>query len=352
MKGLGVNDDSTLEAEADAMGARAARGERVGGGGSSAGLASASSGAGVQLSKLPAGQSQPAIQRAALANDKLNVVGEDHNECRDRRPHESTLLQEKTGATGFWLEQEFRVNILGVHGGNESDTQQADPALERTRYILAEFAFRLRSAFSAFEAAVDPIGDEDFDRPFREDDVAKRKALHVATEHVYEQIDDTIEQELHKHLHYLKRQDWPETKIAPVGKIGELIRQLKAKTSFARDAVDMKAVKAILAWIKEEGAELVEQCKRANWISEGDTTAIFETPGTVLDDSRVKRSRGMHEAGNRNANVLGMWKIGEEHVTDIKDLIKLQKVADADYNLLTKTEFAEIYGQRYGKGEG
>ena len=350
-KGLGVNDDSALEAEADAMGARAARGERVGGGASSAGPAAASSGAGVQLARLPAGPSQPAIQRAALAHDKLNVVGEDHDECRDHRPRERALLQEKTGATGFWLEQEFRVDIQGVHGGNESDTQQADPSLERTRHVLAEFAFRLRSAFSAYQAAASPIGDEEFDRPFREDDVEKRKALHAATEDVYKQLDDTIGQELHKHLYYLKRQDWPETKIAPVVKIVDLIAQLKSMTSFARDAVDKKAVKNTLAWIKETGAELVEQCKQAKWISEGDTTAIFATPGAVQDDSRVKRSRGMHAAGNRNANVLGMWKIGEEHVADIKDLTNRQQVAAAGYNLLTKGEFGEIYDQRYGKGK-
>lgn len=84
-----MNDDKSLEREADIMGDKALK----------------TKGKQKNLQKKSVGA--PLIQ-AKLTKGKLNVVGEMHKESEPRRKAERDMVKEKIGSKNYWLEDEFQ----------------------------------------------------------------------------------------------------------------------------------------------------------------------------------------------------------------------------------------------------
>lgn len=322
------------------------------------------------------------IQLAALAADKLNVVGEDHPESKPRWNKEFGLSVAKTHSHNFWLESMFKMDWDGVHKGNEKkDTQGADPTLERVRYMMAAFAIKLESACDKLDLFKPPVenhsstletdevprpddsslvtetqlpdvensnGPEeiDLDKELKDDFFKTVLALKATTEDLYTQIDIAVIEELHKHLHYLHRIDWPDTKIAPVSKINDAAMQLKlmaARVALIKSPEDMAEPLRDIAF---KGKELHDYCQAAGWINDKDNRVI-DAPSEALDDAQIQRSKAMHKAANDNRAVPGVWKVGEQHVQDILRILPTNTIPPVSYNLLSRGEFQEIYNEYY-----
>ncbi|MBW8687975.1 hypothetical protein [Chitinophaga rhizophila] len=325
----------------------------------------------------PAGTS-PVIQLAALAADKLNVVGEDHAESKPRWQEEFVLSHAKTASPNFWLESMFKVDWSGIHQPDEKkNTRGADPTLERIRYVMGQFSMRLESAFTKLEMVVpteiDPslslpdvaphedisspeqltsditdneeVEDIDLDRTFATDLQEAMTELQLTTADLHQQINLGITEIFYKHLHYLHRPDKPDTHILPVADISRATDDLKKMTITALSILP-EALSKTLTDIAYKGKELHDALQQANWI-DADDNRIINEPAGVLDDASAQRSLGMHRAANMNYAVTGVWKIGEEHVRDIKRFLAEFRVYPTLYNLVSRSEFQEIYDTYY-----
>jgi len=289
------------------------------------------------------------VQLAALAADKLNVVGEDHGESGPRWQKEFDLSVAKTGSGNFWLESMFKLDWSGVHQPDEGkNTQGADPTLERVRYIFAAFAGKLESAFSALDLVLpEPLEPNELDEAFRADLRQAMLKLAKATVDLDTQIDLAVTEELYKHLHYLQRPDSPDTKIGPVNELSRAAGELRAMAIKAALYLDPKVLPGPLEMIARKGKELHDRCQEANWINPRDNRVI-NSPGEAMDDAKEQRSFVMHLAANKNQAVTGVWKVGEQHVQDIRGLVPDEAIG---YNLMNRDEFQEIYEEYYPPAE-
>ena len=327
----------------------------------------------------------PVIQLAALVANKLNVVGEDHKESMPQWKKEFDMARVKINSDNFWSEPEFKTDLSGVHQQDkEKNTKGADPTLERVRYIMASFASELESAFSALdhvlppgednssesqqdlalpeelvtdsntnleEQQIDILSDDeldniDLDEIFRQELLKALTKLKKATGDLYAQIDMAVTEEMHKHLHYLIHNGSPDTLIGPVTKVDKAVGELKIMTDQVVTMVEPEKISEQLTLIAHKGKELHDYLQEAKWISPEDNNVI-EEPGETMDDAKVKRSQEMHQAANMNHAVPGVWKVGEDHVQDILKFLQLETIDPANYNLLTRAEFQEIYKEYY-----
>ena len=65
---------------------------------------------------------------------------------------------------------------------------------------------------------------------------------------------------------------------------------------------------------------------------------------TPRENWTLKRSQAMHRAAQEYHETRGVWKIGEEHVRQIMEIVK-EELEVPDYNLLTEEEFLECTRQ-------
>lgn len=360
VNGKAVNDNPDLEKEADMMGANAVQLMKE----SHPALKNDS---GVQTFT----RQTPVVQRVTLATDKLNVVGEDHGVSKPIWQQEYNLSVVKTGSRNFWLESMFKLDWSGIHQDDENkNTRGADPMLERVRYIMAKFATKLETAFTNLdfilpaktddtthstvqqpETDINPL-DPELEGMFKTELRNAMLALKKGTTDLYSQIDNAITEELHKHLHYLKLwNEWPDTKIKPAGDIIFAAKELDDLTTAALILVDPKELEKQLTLIAHKGKELHDHFLAARWIPDGNNDVI-DSPGKAADDAKEERSYGMHMAANKNHSVPGVWKIGEQHVLDIRRFLSDGRIDAIDYNLLSMSEFRQIYDEYYSATVG
>jgi hypothetical protein len=323
----------------------------------------------------------PIIQLAALAADKLNVVGEDHDESQPRRRKEFDLSVDKTKSNNFWLESMFKLDWSNVHQQDENKNNKgADPTLERVRYMLAKFNIMLESAFSKLKLVL-PVEDDssislddlieqedvsdlgekhestvvhgeelenfDLDEALKKDLSEAMLVLRATVADLYTQIDIAVTEELHKHLHHLDREDWPDTDIGPVNSIFALARELQVMATGAVQIHVPEKLSDVLTGIAHKGKAVYDHCQQANWISPHEKHQLINSPAKAMDDAKEYRSLVMHLAANKNNAVTGVWKVGEQHVLDIQGFMLREEASPIRYNLLSRSEFQEIYDAYY-----
>lgn len=237
-------------------------------------------------------------QLKPLSNSKLNVVGEDHNESNERRQEERQFTTDKTGGT-YWEENEFQVTMAN---GDQTD---ADPLTYRLIHTLQNIA-RLTKHLNKFGTEEGAI------------DLAKN---------IHGKVEGLIT---------LAETQWGRLEGVPytgdltpdeVATRDKLFKERMSKLALCKTALvalkdgqqlETKVIKAHVENIKGYNDHM------ANVMSVGEVTVL--------------RSQAMHDAAQGAANTSGVWKIGEDHVSDITDILAKTQ-GTADYNLLTQSEF-------------
>jgi hypothetical protein len=274
MKGnLPVNDDAGLESEADVMGAKAVN----------LGQAVAQKAA---LSTTAREGVPGVVQRAELANDKLNVAGEFHDISGARRPSEIAYSAAMTGGR-YWQEHEFTVGGL-----------PADDFVLRAKNLIA-YAKRANLGFwlktdtytlvlglISGKVTVDTLG-----MPltlFRPGELEMYKD-HIPSD-IYQRYGNTL----------LTDRGTLEKSIGTVK--SALTEYLATRSSQWKGVLD-DAVGAyqILFGILEMQVDQVMEA-----------LDIIST-----DEVSLARSRKMHAAANTSAATKGLWKVGNKHTQDM-----------------------------------
>lgn len=295
INGMPVNDNAGLEHEADVMGERA-KGQSFS----------------LQLKKSNIGRTNTSknVSQFAIGTNLqfgvLNVVGENHDESEIRRIHERTLASDMFGPKKYWKEYEF-ANMQNQYGDN--------PAL---RFI---------HAFYDLKAIKAEIFRRDFDYL-----KADEKAL------IYSSIIrfcSDMKNELGRAqskkgvFDFAISQDTKiQTLVKNIDEIANSVITIRQdpqyKTSNQEDLITLQ-----FRW--EYGMDALEK--------------FLNHPGNSNSVS-FERSVGMHLTAEdaMNKGKYGIWKIGDEHVSDIIK-ISTKYPINIPYNLLKKDDFDKYFWQ-------
>lgn len=289
--GVALNDDRGLEREADAMGARALQ-MRV------AGAATISASSESSRSSV--------IQRAKIEANRLNVAGEDHDESDKRRFDERRFaLQEANGM--YWNENEFGVEIsIGETKGEVDADSLSFRWLQIVSFILdinslssnKEGVQRLVSWINELAGVHESL-----------DNLSEADRARVDSRLNFTEIKVTVA-EIQNHKTFIE-------------KITEIRERLKGKLN--------KENKKNYD-IEDEKADLFQ-------LNLGLADVLKFDPAENSKKITLDRSMLMWGAANQHGNRLGIWKIGDAHVQDIKDRNK----DISTFNLLSRKEFNESY---------
>jgi hypothetical protein len=327
MKGnVDVNDDAGLEQEADIMGEKALN----------LSVADSASDAtpSVQQQKQDSAPlqmhtslnqsavSKPFLQ-AKLKTGVLNVAGETHSDYDEKlRDKEKKLATKKTGGA-YWTEAEFKVTETSSWYGTKKG-QSGDP-------VLLQFLQTLELVDSyggQHIATMDPT-KADQAKVLRS---MAENCVRVLTGGVKDRY-AVLADEVTKDLVTLNDEQ----------------REAAGKVAGKIDAMKNNCL-ALYKAIKEDGsldggvttvkvAELQKTCTDLNKDIKDQGAILNSKKAMTMENIRVPRSTQMHFSAQASFATPGIWKIGNNHFTDISEYIKGRFVGAPKYNLLGKDEF-------------
>lgn len=291
-----INDDAGLEREADQMGSKAMN----------AGKGNATA----QLKEISSGDS-PA-QLVEWSKNKLNVVGEQHLESGEQRAEERKYFHALVG--GVYLEEnELMVQSKNAQG-NATQTP-ADPTVLRALTGLHDIVQRLHD----LNRDDPPSAESILNYGFR---------LHISVTPLIDLVLGHWQDS--QGVRYPGNLSQQETATRDNHHAGRFAALQTIKT----DLNTLAALKnqKISAEVRARAIELYNQIRAQIRLL---TPNLMEKAN--LDKLRSKR---MHEAANTHANLVGVWKIGNDHVDDI--LQHGDKWGPRKYNLVTKAQFEHM----------
>ncbi len=325
-KGAAINDDAGLEAEADRMGSRAAA-MPVTGADTPAGP-SAGGHAARQLQRVGPGNANAPLQRQGIKAGKLNVVGESHPESNPRRDSEKQFVATKGfGPNAYFKENEYKYKItqintvlgassfLGLVGFGETTTEHfGDPAILRVEKRIGDTKEKLLPIAAVFRAGKVPpsfanLGDIV---------IAWNGFTKYGIAEELKQIQLTMGE-----LLKVSGEEKHATSLIQLYGLVDKSRQYYA----TRDpvlVVPADVVKFETLWQQIE-FEFTKAIKGGK-------------PLAPVDKVDKERSTAMDKAATHSAVTPAVWKIGQDHVKDIK-ADKGYNAAALRYNLVTRGEF-------------
>lgn len=269
-----------------------------------------------------------AIQRKKheLSNDKLNIVGEKHNEEDDtRRADEKKLATEKAGG-GYWTEHEFRgkdprgtlAKLFGK-GAPPGPIDGPDLVFEGEVAAGVKIIDTLKKTYGLIQAA----------EALRAEAEKKTDAKQV------ERFEDEI-------------YDLTEDRIKPhIFRIGYAIKTAQANAE-KNKLKPSKEVASLLETI---------QLVLGNMSTKGLPNKDFENSVGDLEflagdlkkagirtwaENHLVRSQNMLAGGEKAAAMKGIWKIGDGHIEQILNgEVKGEEKKQANY--ITRADFDETY---------
>lgn len=301
-----VNDDAGLEHEADVMGAKAMQLFSV--------AHNTVSNSNQNTFYLPA---QSVIQnkvfqlKSPLVSTKLNVVGENHDESDARRSKERAHSLKFSGSANYWTENQFKVRAMAF-GDYINDTRPlADPFKDRFEHML------LKAESTNpwhYQAQVAPQNFRDY--------VQNQPGT----------LDSAITNGVYNYANNMRIM------------IGNLEGGTDGHELSQQEKATHLGLKAEVTALYQSGGVALNLLK-AQQIHVDNTVAALDNMwnnlkalklkfGNVRTDAevRISRSDAMHAAAEARNAEKGVWKIGEAHVTDIKD-------KGGSYNLVTRQQF-------------
>jgi hypothetical protein len=333
--GGAVNDDEGLEHEADVMGARATEGAAQ----RRAGVASLAHGLVVERNNSSTNRAA-LLQCKSLERDKLNVVGETHPDVPpQRRDLEASLTRkvlypdkQLSERKLYWQEYEFTVS-------DESE-QQADPIYA----LIAWSIFKIKEDYGPNDLIAqynDPNNTTpenkakyDGDTPTQQEVLQRIVITATRFQREFEQININLKKggpgtDQWQHI--------PRIAQPAVQTAADELEGMKAAFESFVNALPYEPGEALSRDVTRNASEFHRHLERA--------AAGFKRSGFSSQvEAGWRRSVKMHLAAQSRYNVVGVWKIGESHVTDIRKLAN-EGQFKLLYNLLSEDEFNRTYGE-------
>lgn len=294
--GVSVNDDESLEREADLMGAPALQ---------------AAPALPAQLAEMPirSGVSQQVIQRAELARDKLNVAGELHGESGPRRADEAAYSARVT-AGGYWREAQFKAS--------PGSPLAADPFELRAKHLIA---FANEAKLGAWlEQEPVTLAKQLFAGSLTIDDIAKILDIWRPDELIF--YKDHVPADLFK--------AYENTLITDAPTFEKCFRNAREALSLFKRNASRETAKLLV-----DAADSIQLMFGTLDLHIKYLVHRFNI-GSVSDIS-LERSERMHEAANAQSGTLGVWKVGEKHAEHMASF------GGNNYELLSRIEFNAGY---------
>jgi hypothetical protein len=269
------------------------------------------------------------LQKKDLVKGALNVVGETHDVSGKRRELEQKISGKFVGGS-YWREYEFRTrrptkteNFFG------SKSKDARPFADPLRFRIAQAAYTLNK--TPYQIASNLI------TLWKSNDDAFNKGL----------LDFTMETmgDILPH-------------ISALSSDLKLLRNNEEYAAFSTD--ERKTIDAMDTAVHGSLMPLHKQLQitlplsdRSKPLPQGtldtlqlyaktvtDLTKLAEHLGPDNDgDVNFQRSQSMHRAAEARHKDPGVWKIGDNHVTDIKQ----SQSGKIPYNLMTEDEFSDYF---------
>jgi hypothetical protein len=342
MKGkMNVNDNDGLEKEADIMGANALH-------------MNSSDKKQPQRKSVQVQRQLAVVQLKLLDNYRLNVVGENHNtsDAKGRRSHEKNYSKQYSGSKNYWREYEYRKGEAMYSHNFRDKRPTADPFMlrfEHSQKLAEQHAQDILKFLNNLYAI--KTNDQDEIK-------AILKTLSIAFNIL--QLEKIQIKNLRINLNRLKG-EWAwiqttgfeldeneKTKMLSFGPdvdnltitldsvlemfnhISVTVKNLKNHHS-TYDGIILKELIAVL----KDHIKIMVGLEKKNPL--GDSSS---------DNLRDARSVTMHLVANNQFKELGVWKIGNKHVKDIKNHKNLIPM----YNLVTNKDFdtaIDTYSELY-----
>lgn len=285
------------------------------------------------LQQTPVGAPFAPFQFKKLEKHRLNVVGEFHTESSKRLESEKLIAKTEVGG-GFWREDEFR-----TRGMKQSETFIPDSE-DDVRPFGDALYVRIAESIQYVQDA-----KNDFHKYWKEWDV--------------ENVDKTelpgMKGEFQKMLVKCKTH---------LGAARELFTKLIKNDEFtAIDEAERISVVAIRHMAEPTwelflkmaefwktnpldviiGSEFMSNMKKFG--EEVDAMAIHasDVGGRDLEETSKKRSQAMDAGAEKGKDIVGVWKIGDDHVNHIKESLEIGH--QKNYNLIGREEFNSEYKQ-------
>lgn len=309
MKGkVNMNDDSSLEKEADVMGEKALQ-------------------VSVSLKQSTALVSSPVqkVVQAKLSSGVLNVAGETHDEYTQRgneglRAKEKMFAEKKAGGI-YWKEQEFKVTESDFwYGKNKGES--GDPVrlqflqcVELIDSLCGKFLPILNHTVKEEAKLLRERVEEGF-RAIVGGVTARFKAM--GDEHT-SGVRTLSSSQANATKNIAPKLDQMREKCVAIYKLiqadGELNEGSDEITALKKDAIRLNSEIQKLAAI------------------------INDKKAVTQENVRVPRSKEMHWSAQASYATKGIWKVGNNHYDDIAEYIKGTFVKAPKYNLMSKVDF-------------
>ncbi|GHV06307.1 hypothetical protein AGMMS50229_10870 [Campylobacterota bacterium] len=243
-----------------------------------------------------------AILQFELMKDRLNVVGENHNESDERRELEKDVCKAYTSSPNYWNENEFDVN------GDQGDDLEL-----RLRHVVV-------LCKSWLEDVKRNIKNQEF----------------VAVSTVNKSLRD-----------YAFSNIWEYTRLLPQNlPNADVLSQNANELKNAIDNFFKKPPSTIQVFVVDEYGEQPAYVKLdENQYFQGIDTQIdalcreLGIMSTKAGSLSMQRSKHMHAFANAHFKMNGVWKIGEAHREAIATISFRRH---RQYNLVSKDEFNKI----------
>lgn len=254
--------------------------------------------------------------------DKLNIVGENHEESGDRRREEKTMVQEKYGFLDnqYWQENNFQYG--GASGVTRSGDSLVHLVLQSAAFLLEDFKSMKRWLRLIIE-----IFDVDGD------DVTVDNKMETLIERMEDALDENVELELAADK-LDKADEYPDV-VDQALDIADHIDTSLTHYIEQIEAGNVEPTKTLPQLIKN--IEAMEE--HIQEILEDYNVAATE-PEQVATQIVHERSLGMYMAAEEAAEKdgkTGVWKVGQRHADDLRD-----GVQDFNSKRLTMTSETEF----------
>jgi len=326
--GVSVNDDATLENEADVMGGRALQ------------FHNSPLGSLTQQKLTPLASKRSPAQLKVMRG-KFNVVGEQHDDYDGKnsrflngRPDEQKFLKDRFGLTDYWTESEFK----GEEKTSEGKSKRADPIIDHVRVQLLGLIGTVKQEYSDSLLLGDTVNAKvitGIQRYWR--------SIHGAflsffgpglTQEGYEYQDKNFPVEPAEKVRLKKLSKLVQEADEKITELGNLKSSEKDKWfDFTKK------------WNKQDQQKTLNEVGiLLHKIDMGMGNTVYNISGTDAQDILVNSSRetAMIGAAERaaGAGYVGTWKVGNSHINNmLKEDGPHQGTKGKQFTITTRAEY-------------
>lgn len=302
-----------------------------------------------QLKAMLTKNAKPALQMKPLNPGVLNVAGEQHDKADKFRMWEKEYAAAVTHG-GYWQENEFKIQIdnpkqeeggqVAVHG---------DPKILQMANIIHFSTLRLSNvtrllkplqSMKSTKFNVDTLGRPELFRKLNL--VQDQLSLILEFRKVFRklraesQIEVVKRPELKDHFNlYSVYGDRLYDDFAI--NVDNWVKETSKLNKDSATHLEVNKAAGLGGSFYALGSELVNQLFEKTEIN-------YDENKAVSDEVIMARSQEMHKAASHGKDSIGLWKIGEQHVTDIKGQSILGS-GNPSYELMTADEFNSDFQQ-------